>query len=223
MTGTSVLIADDQELVRLALRMTIERVADLRVVGEAVDGEQAVAAAFELRPEVVLMDVRMPGLTGVEATERILGGWPHPQPRPRVLMLTTFDLDEYVHAALRAGASGFILKSTSSERVIEAVRVVASGQAMLAPTVTQRLIDRFAALPPSQPPPGAEQLSTLTQRELDVLLLVARGLSNAQIAKRLGLTQATVKSRVNRILGRLGLENRVQAAILVHECGYLPP
>jgi DNA-binding NarL/FixJ family response regulator len=216
-----VLIADDQELVRLALRMTIERRTDLAVVGEAVDGERAVAAAVELRPDVVLMDVRMPGLTGVEATSRILGGWPHDDPPPRVLMLTTFDLDEYVHAALRAGASGFILKSASPDQVNEAIRVVAAGEAMLAPSVTQRLIDRFATLPPT--PPGRELLDTLTERELDVLFLVAKGLSNAQIARRLALSQTAVKSRVNRILSRLGLENRVQAAILVHESGYLPP
>jgi DNA-binding NarL/FixJ family response regulator len=216
-----VLIADDQELVRLALRMTIERRSDLAVVGAVVDGEQAVAAAVELRPDVVLMDVRMPGLTGVEATARILTGWPHSDPPPRVLMLTTFDLDEYVHAALRAGASGFILKSASPDQVTEAVRVVAAGEAMLAPSVTQRLIDRFAALPQAQS--GRELLDTLTERELEVLVLVAKGLSNAQIARQLGLSQAAVKSRVNRILNRLGLENRVQAAILVHESGYLPP
>ncbi|WP_271221977.1 response regulator [Streptosporangium carneum] len=230
MKPVRVLIADDQELVRAALRVMLERRAGLLVVGEACDGEQAVAAAFDLRPDVVLMDVRMPGMTGVEATERIVGDWPHDGPRPRVLVLTTFDLDEYVHACLRAGASGFLLKNGSSDQLAEAIRVVAAGEAMLAPTVTNRLIDAFAALPPAlltrppSPEAGSDRtglLDTLTRRELEVLLLVARGLSNAQIARSLELSETGVKSRVNRILTRLGLENRVQAALVAHEAGLL--
>ncbi|MEU6997634.1 response regulator transcription factor [Nonomuraea sp. NPDC046570] len=227
MTAVRVLIADDQELVRAALRVMLDRRADLEAVGEATDGQQAVAAAFELRPDVVLMDVRMPGLTGVEATRRILGDWPHPEPRPRVLVLTTFDLDEYVHAALRAGASGFLLKNASPDQLADAIKVVAAGKAMLAPGVTERLIGAFAAIPPAllaEPPHrdgAADPLSRLTRRELEVLVLVAKGLSNAQIAKSLDLTEAGVKSRVNRILTRLGLENRVQAAVLAHESGLL--
>ncbi|MFH9060404.1 response regulator [Streptomyces coeruleorubidus] len=224
-----VLTVDDQELVRTALRMMLRRRTDVEVVGEAADGARAVEAAYELRPDVVLMDVRMPGMTGVEATARILRGWPHPGPRPRVLVLTTFDLDEYVHAALRAGASGFLLKNTTPELLAEAIGVVAAGEAMLAPTVTRRLIRAFSDLPspllsgvrprpsPADGSPGGpgDPLDALTRRERDVAELVARGLSNARIAGSLGLSEAGVKSTVNRILTRLGLENRVQIAILV--------
>ncbi|GHC77224.1 response regulator transcription factor [Streptomyces flavofungini] len=218
-----VLTVDDQELVSTALRAMLRR-TDVDVVGEAADGVQAVAAAFALRPDVVLMDVRMPGMTGVEATRRILDGWPHPGPRPRVLMLTTFDLDEYVHAALRAGASGFLLKNTTPQALVEAIGVVAAGEAMLAPTVTRRLIRAFSDLPPpllpgapspvSGPQPN-DPLSPLTTREREVARLVAQGLSNARIATALGLTQPGVKSTINRILTRLRLENRVQIAVLV--------
>ncbi|WP_433173545.1 response regulator [Actinoallomurus sp. CA-150999] len=225
-----VLLADDQEMVRAALRAVIDRREDLCVVGEAADGEQAVDAAFRLRPDVVVMDVRMPGMTGVEATRRILTGWPPPDPPPRVLVLTTFDLDEYVHSALRAGAYGFLLKNSPPDQLAHAIRVVAGGEAMLAPSVTQRLITTFAGLPlgllPGAPASGHHGLiDSLTERELQVLILVARGLSNLQIADALGLTQANVKSRVNRILTRLGLDNRVQAAILAYEAGLLtaPP
>jgi DNA-binding NarL/FixJ family response regulator len=214
---TSVLIADDQELVRTALRTLIDRTDDLRVAGEAADGEEAVTNTFACRPDVVLMDVRMPGRTGVEATATILRDWPHPEPRPRILVLTTFDLDDYVHAALRAGASGFLLKNASTDDMTAAIRVVAAGEAMLAPTVTQRLIQTFARLPPALV--GRTLPDTLTDREREVLSLVAQGHSNADIATRLGLSQANVKSRVNRILTKLGLENRVQAAILVHASG----
>ncbi|MDQ0753827.1 DNA-binding NarL/FixJ family response regulator [Streptomyces africanus] len=223
-----VLTVDDQELVRTALRAMLRR-TDVEVVGEAADGAGAVEAAYELRPDVVLMDVRMPGMTGVEATARILRGWPHEGPRPRVLVLTTFDLDEYVHAALRAGASGFLLKNTTPELLVEAIGVVAAGEAMLAPTVTRRLIRAFSDLPPPlmsgvrpRPSPAGgtpggpgDPLAALTRRERDVAELVARGLPNARIAGSLGLTEAGVKSTVNRILTRLGLENRVQIAILV--------
>lgn len=234
----SVLIADDHELVRAALRTMLGRRADIRVVGEVSDGQQAVAAASALRPDVILMDVRMPGMTGVEATRRILADWPHPGPRPRVLVLTTFDLDEYVHAALRAGASGFILKNNSPDQLIEAIRVIATGDAMLAPAITRRLINAFATLPPtlvsgrsraaSEPdrdldPSGeTDPLGVLTERERSVALLVAVGLSNAHIARRLNLSEASVKSSVNRLLNRLNLENRVQVAILVHSSGLAP-
>ncbi|WP_405656592.1 response regulator [Streptomyces sp. RK9] len=218
-----VLTVDDQELVRTALRAMLRR-TEVDVVGEAADGERAVEAAFALRPDVILMDVRMPGMTGVEATRRILDGWPHPGPRPRVLMLTTFDLDEYVHAALRAGASGFLLKNTTPQALVEAIGVVAAGEAMLAPTVTRRLIRAFSDLPPPllpgaarpAPAPGTEgPLGALTAREREVARLVAQGLSNARIGAVLGLAQPAVKSTVNRILTRLGLENRVQIAVLV--------
>lgn len=223
-----VLLADDQEMVRAALRAVIDRRDDLCVVGEAADGGRAVDAAFRLRPDVVVMDVRMPGMTGVEATRRILTDWPHHSPPPRVLVLTTFDLDEYVHSALRAGACGFLLKNSPPGELAHAIRVVAGGEAMLAPSVTHRLINAFAALPiglvagTSDPAPGRHELiDSLTERELQVLILVARGLPNQQIADALGLTQANVKSRVNRVLTRLGLDNRVQAAIVARDAGLL--
>ncbi|MGP8300701.1 response regulator [Streptomyces inhibens] len=226
---TRVLIVDDQEMVREALRAVIDRRDEFTVVGDAADGEQAVAMAFDLRPDVVVMDVRMPGMTGVEATRRILTHWSRPEPPPRILVLTTFDLDEYVHAALRAGACGFLLKNSPPDQLAHALRVVADGEAMLAPSVTHRLIGAFTALPaglvPGTPRPhaGRDRITdALTARELQVLVLVARGRSNLQIADDLGLTQANVKSRVNRILTRLGLDNRVQAAVLAHEAGLLP-
>ncbi|MEU8693291.1 response regulator transcription factor [Streptomyces sp. NPDC048665] len=217
-----VLVVDDQEIVRTALRLVIDRREGLSVVGEAGDGEQAVAQAVALRPDVVLMDVRMPGTTGVEATGRIVREWPGPGPVPRVLVLTTFDLDEYVHAALRAGAVGFLLKNSRPEQLAEALRAAAAGEPVLAPTVARRLIDTVTALPPAllptAPAPGPADVM-LTEREVQVLVLVARGLSNARIAADLGLSEAAVKSRVNRILTRLGLENRVQAALYAHRAG----
>ncbi|MGG2460972.1 response regulator transcription factor [Streptomyces sp. RGM 3693] len=223
-----VLLADDQEMVRDALCAVIGRRPDFEVVGTAADGAEAVALAAELRPDVVVMDVRMPGTNGVEATRRLHADWPHPGPPPRVLVLTTFDLDEYVHAALRAGAGGFLLKNSPPDQLAHAIRAVAEGEAMLAPSVTHRLINAFTALPagllPGAPPSrdGADRLiDTLTARELEVLVLVARGRSNLQIGEDLGLSQATVKSRLNRILTRLGLDNRVQAALLAHEAGLL--
>ncbi|MYT27662.1 MULTISPECIES: response regulator transcription factor [unclassified Streptomyces] len=225
-----VLLADDQEMVRDALRAVIDRRADFEVVGAAADGAEAVALAADLRPDVVVMDVRMPGMNGVEATRRLRADWPHPGPPPRVLVLTTFDLDEYVHAALRAGAGGFLLKNSPPDQLVHALRVVADGEAMLAPSVTHRLIGAFTALPagllPGAPPrrdAAARLLDTLTARELEVLVLVARGRSNLQIGEDLGLSRPTVKSRVNRILTRLGLDNRVQAALLAHEAGLLGP
>ncbi|MFD7339405.1 response regulator [Streptomyces violascens] len=223
-----VLLVDDQEMVRTGLRLVIDRREDLSVVGEAADGEQAVARAVELRPDVVLMDVRMPGTTGVEATRRITSCWPGPGAAPRVLVLTTFDLDEYVHAALRAGAVGFLLKNSPPDLLAQAIRSTANGEAVLAPSVTRRLIDTVTALPaallPNAPVPvpalrEGEPADLLTERELQVLVLVARGLSNARIAAALDLTEGNVKSRVNRILTRLGLENRVQAAVLAHREG----
>ncbi|MFH8629122.1 response regulator [Streptomyces lydicus] len=236
-----VLLADDQEMVRTALRLVIDRREDLSVVGESSDGEQAVSHAIELQPDVVLMDVRMPGMTGVEATRRITTSWPGPGPAPRVLVLTTFDLDEYVHAALRAGAAGFLLKNSPPDQLTHAIRTAAAGEPVLAPSVTRRLIDTVTALPaallpnapvPPDPAPGEGReedgldrldtpgmLNALTERELHVLVLVARGMSNARIAAALGLSEGNVKSRVNRILTRLGLENRVQAALLAHQAG----
>jgi DNA-binding NarL/FixJ family response regulator len=230
-----VLLADDQEMVRTALRLVVDRREDLSVVGESADGEQAVAHAIELQPDVVLMDIRMPGMTGVEATRRIVTNWPGPGEAPRVLVLTTFDLDEYVHAALRAGAVGFLLKNSPPDQLAQAIRAAAGGEAVLAPSVTRRLIDTVTALPaallpkapvhldPAPRESGPEEaLDGLTERELQVLVLVARGMSNAQIATALGLSEGNVKSRVNRILTRLGLENRVQAALLVHGDGQAP-
>jgi DNA-binding NarL/FixJ family response regulator len=227
-----VLLADDQEMVRTALRLVVDRREDLSVVGESADGEQAVAHAIELQPDVVLMDIRMPGMTGVEATRRIVTNWPGPGEAPRVLVLTTFDLDEYVHAALRAGAVGFLLKNSPPDQLAQAIRAAAGGEAVLAPSVTRRLIDTVTALPaallpnapvhldPAPRESGPEEaLDGLTERELQVLVLVARGMSNAQIATALGLSEGNVKSRVNRILTRLGLENRVQAALLAHQAG----
>jgi DNA-binding NarL/FixJ family response regulator len=211
-----VLVVDDQEIVRTALRLVIDRREGLSVVGEAGDGEEAVALAAALCPDVVLMDVRMPGTTGVEATRRIVREWPGPGPVPRVLVLTTFDLDEYVHAALRAGAVGFLLKTSRPEQLAAALRAAAEGEPVLSPTVTRRLIDTVTALPTPAPAPAGVPL---TEREVQVLVLVARGLSNARIAADLGLSEATVKSRVNRILTRLGLENRVQAALYAHQAG----
>ncbi|OLZ63039.1 DNA-binding response regulator [Streptomyces sp. IMTB 2501] len=221
-----VLVVDDQEIVRTALRLVIDRRDGLTVVGEAADGDRAVAQAVALRPDVVLMDVRMPGTTGVEATRRIVQDWPGPGPVPRVLVLTTFDLDEYVHAALRAGAVGFLLKNSRPDQLAEALRAAADGESVLAPSVTRRLIDTVTALPPSLLAPAAApapETGALTEREIQVLMLVARGLSNARIAADLGLSEATVKSRVNRILTRLGLENRVQAALFAHRAGLAGP
>jgi DNA-binding NarL/FixJ family response regulator len=212
-----VLIADDQDLVRAGLAMIIDAREDLSVVGEAGDGLEAVVLAERLRPDVILMDVRMPRLDGIEATRRLVGaGNP-----ARVIMLTTFDLDEPVFAALRAGASGFLLKDTRPADLAEAVRVVARGEALLAPTVTRRLLDRFAdQLPGAQKP---ARLDALTDREVEVLKLVARAMSNAEIAQRLVLSQATVKTHLSAILTKLDLRDRVQAAVLAYEVGLVRP
>ena len=212
-----VLIADDQELVRAGFSMIIDSRAGLDVVGEAGDGLEAVALARRLRPDVVLMDVRMPRMDGIEATRQLAAdGNP-----ARVIILTTFDLDEPVFAALRAGASGFLLKDTRPDDLATAVRVVAAGEALLAPTVTRRLLDRFAGeLPGGAPPPA---LDALSEREIEVLTLVARALSNDEIAERLTLSRATVKTHLSAILFKLGLRDRVQAAVLAYECGLVRP
>jgi DNA-binding NarL/FixJ family response regulator len=206
-----VLIADDQAMMRAGFRMILEAQPDIEVVGEAGDGLEAVEAATRLRPDVVLMDIRMPRLDGVEATRRLAGH--------KVLILTTFGLDEYIVDTLRAGASGFLLKDAPPEELVRAVRVVAAGDALLSPTVTRRLLDRVVPRlgVPERPSPPA--LQELTERELDVLRLVAQGLSNREIADRLVVGEATVKTHVSHVLMKLGLRDRVQAVVLAYEAG----
>ncbi|MEU8383735.1 response regulator transcription factor [Streptosporangium sp. NPDC048865] len=208
-----VLVADDEALVRSGLRMILEAAGDMVVVGEARDGDEAVAAAARLRPQVVLMDVRMPGTDGLAAGARVLAA---PAP-PKLIMLTTFDLDEYVHEALRLGAVGFLLKDTPPRELAAAVRTVATGQAILSPAVIKRLITSFAGRAPSRAESARDRLASLTAREEDVIRALARGLSNAEIGRELRLAEATVKAHVSRLLAKLGLANRVQAAILVHD------
>ncbi len=216
---TSVLICDDQALVRSGFRMILESREDLVVTGEAEDGAEAVALVRSLRPDVILMDVRMPRVDGIEATRRIVAsGAPS-----RVLVLTTYDLDEYVYAAIRAGASGFLLKDVRAAELVDAIRVVARGDALLAPTVTRRLLERFADVLPGEPPPPAAELAALTPRELDIFELVAGGLSNAEIAERLYLGETTVKSHVSSVLRKLGLRDRVQAVVFAYESGIARP
>jgi len=211
-----VLIADDQALVRGGFRMILEAQKDIEVVGEAGDGREAVAQARELLPDVVLMDIRMPELNGLEATRRLLSDGDE----MRVLILTTFDLDEYVYEAMKSGASGFLLKDVPPERLADAVRVVAAGDALLAPAITRRLIEGFVRRPaPTTRAPT--ELSALTDRELDVLKLVARGLSNAEIASSLFVSEATVKTHVTHILAKLRLRDRVQAVVLAYESGLI--
>jgi DNA-binding NarL/FixJ family response regulator len=212
-----VLVVDDQRLVRAGFCMLLEAEDDLEVVGEASDGLEAVAAVDELRPDVVLMDVRMPNLDGVEATARIVQA----HPDTRVLVLTTFDLDEYLFAALRAGASGFLLKDTPPEQLVEAIRIVAHGEALLAPSVTKRVIEAFATAP--APPPSNAGFGDLTDREHVVLRLVAKGLSNAEIAHELYLSETTVKTHVGRVLMKLGVRDRVQAVVAAYEGGIVTP
>ena len=214
-----VLIADDQTLVRTGFRMIL-REAGIPVVAEAADGAQAVAAAREHHPDVVLMDIRMPEMDGLEATRRILAD--EPGTGCRIIMLTTFDLDQYVYAALSAGASGFLLKDVSPEHLIAAVQLVRSGDALLAPSITRRLVERFAGHQPSAAKISAD-LSALTPRELEVLGLIARGLSNAELAAELTLSEATVKTHVARILAKLQLRDRVQAVVLAYETGLVGP
>lgn len=210
-----VLVVDDEALVRSGLRMILEAAGDIAVIGEAADGAEAVATATRLRADVVLLDVRMPGTDGLTAAAR-LARLPDP---PKVIMLTTFDRDEYVHRALRAGAVGFLLKDTPPRDLAAAVRTVAEGNAMLAPTVTKRLISAFAEVGPSRADTARRRLAVLTEREGEVVRAVARGLSNAEIGRALDMREATVKAHVSRALAKLGLDNRVQAAILVHEAG----
>ena len=220
MSPVRVLIADDQALVRAGFRMILDAEDDLDVVGEASDGLQAVAQAKRLKPDVVLMDIRMPELDGIEATRRVLSE--NGEGAPKVLMLTTFDLNEYVYDALRAGASGFLLKDVPPEQLADGIRVVAGGDALLAPSITRRLIQEFAqAGPPSGPPPPG--LDELTARELEVFKLVARGLSNAEIAAELIVSETTVKTHVARMLMKLGLRDRVQAVVLAYEAGIAVP
>jgi DNA-binding NarL/FixJ family response regulator len=210
-----VVVADDQPLVRSGLRTILDAQPDIDVIGEAGDGHEAVAMARLERPDVVLMDVRMPGLDGIAATRQLAG--PNVTEPIAVLVLTTFDLDEHVYDALRAGARGFLLKDATRDELVNAVRVVARGDALLAPSVTRRLIEQMASSPPSRPATVA--LDELTPREREVLLLVAEGLTNAEIAERLIVGEATVKTHVARMLMKLGLRDRIQAVILAYESG----
>ena len=212
-----ILIADDQELVRTGFRVVLDAEPDLEVVGEAGDGFSALEAADALRPDVVLMDIRMPNLDGIEATRRIAAS----EGAPRVLILTTFDLDDYVYEALRAGASGFLLKDARAEELRHAVRMVAAGDALLSPTITRRLIESYTRRPP--PTAHPDRLAELTPRELEVLRCVARGLSNADIARELVVGDATIKTHVARIFAKLDLHDRAQAVVLAYESGLVQP
>ncbi|HEV8403747.1 MAG TPA: response regulator transcription factor [Candidatus Limnocylindrales bacterium] len=228
MTGSRlrVLIADDQALVRAGFRMILEAQPDLEVVAEAADGEAAVRLTRRHRPDVVLMDIRMPGLDGLEATRRLLApiadGASAVGPAPRIVILTTFDLDEYVYAALQAGAAGFLLKDVSPEHLVGAVRIVAVGDALLAPSITRRLVERYAS-PPASPAVAPEALARLTARETEVLRLLARGMSNAEIAEHLVVSDATVKTHVAGIMSKLDLRNRAQAVVIAYESGLVRP
>lgn len=232
MTGTGapirVLLVDDQALLRMGFRMILAAEDDIEVVGEAGDGETGVAQAAALAPDVVLMDVRMPGTNGIEATERIVAA----QPGSRVIILTTFDLDEYAFAALRAGASGFLLKDAKPGELVGAIRAVASGDAAVSPRITRRMLEMFSGqLPqdgtaaPAQAPTGRDdpRLADLTARELEVFEALGEGLTNAEIAERFVLSEATVKTHVGRVLGKLGLRDRVQAVVLAYETGVARP
>jgi DNA-binding NarL/FixJ family response regulator len=214
-----VLIADDHELMRNGLRAILDAQPDIEVIGEAEHGAQAVADAIRLGPDVVIMDIRMPRLDGIEATRQLAA---RGQGAPQVLVLTTFDLDQYVYQALRAGAAGFLLKDTPPRQLADAVRTVAAGDSLLAPAVTRRLIERYV----SRPPAGTarrERFAALTERELQVLQLITRGLSNAEIGARLYLSEATIKTHVTRILTKLAVRDRVQAVVLAYESGLIQP
>jgi len=216
--SVSIVVADDHEVVRAGFAALLDTQPDFTVLGTASDGAEAVRISRELRPDVILMDVRMPGTDGIEATRQLTaatGG-------PRVIILTTFDLDEYVYDALCAGASGFLLKDVTAERLFDAVRVVAAGEALLAPTVTQRLISEFARLRPAAPALSAA-VAKLTARETEVLQLLAEGLSNPEIAGRLVITEETVKTHVSRVLHKLALRDRAQAVVIAYESGLVRP
>ncbi len=215
-----VLIADDQALVRAGFRMILEAEEDMEVVGEAADGREAVEETRRLRPDVVLMDVRMPDVDGIEATRRLLG---EDGAEAKIVMLTTFDMDEYVYDALRAGASGFLLKDVPPEQLVDGIRAVASGDALLAPSVTRRVIEEFVRRPPDSVRTAPPELAELTARELEVLKLVARGLANAEIAKELFISETTVKTHVAHVLMKLKLRDRVQAVVFAYESGLVLP
>ncbi len=212
-----VLIADDQALVRSGFRLIVETRPDLEVVGEADDGEDAVRLTLELEPDVILMDVRMPGVDGIEATRRIVAAGS----ATRILVLTTFDLDEYVYAAVRAGASGFLLKDVRPGDLVEAIRLVANGSALLGPGVTRRLLERFADEDASGD--ASEAVARLTEREREILRLIASGLSNAELARQLVLSETTVKTHVSSVLRKLGVRDRVQAVIVAYDAGLVRP
>jgi DNA-binding NarL/FixJ family response regulator len=212
-----VLIADDQALMRGGFRMILDAEDDIEVVGEAIDGEDAIRQHTKMRPDVVVMDVRMPTMDGIEAARRLTAG----DPPARVLILTTFDLDEYVYQALRAGASGFLLKDRPPEELVAAVRVVAAGDALLAPSVTRRLVQEFARR--ADPPASPAALDELTDREREVLVCMARGLSNQEIARELFVAETTVKTHVGRVLQKLSLRDRAQAVVLAYESGLVQP
>lgn len=215
----TIVVADDEQVVRAGFAALLDTQSDFTVVGAAADGSEAVDLCQRHRPDVVLMDVRMPVMDGIEATSRIVAG---DSTRPRVLVLTTFDLDEYVYDALAAGASGFLLKDVTAERLFDAVRVVAAGEALLAPAITRRLIGEFARLRP-RPSTGPQAFAALTPRELDVLRLIAEGLSNPEIADRLVIGEETVKTHVSRVLAKLGLRDRTQAVVTAYESGLVVP
>jgi DNA-binding NarL/FixJ family response regulator len=215
-----VLLADDQALVRSGFRMILDERPDLEVVGEAEDGREAIELARSLRPDVILMDVRMPNVDGVEATRRLVESGSD----ARILILTTFDLDEYVYAAIRAGASGFLLKDVRPSELVDAIRVVAAGDALLAPSVTRRLLDRFAeTLPGDKQPRALPSIESLTEREREVLTLRARGLANAELAEQLFLSETTVKTHVSSVFRQLHLRDRAQAVVLAYELGLVRP
>jgi DNA-binding NarL/FixJ family response regulator len=214
-----VLLVDDQALVRSGFRMILEARPEIEVVGEAEDGFEAFEATRRLLPDVILMDIRMPNLDGVEATRRLVARGIE----SRILILTTFDLDEYVYEAIRAGASGFLLKDVRPQELVDAIHVVAKGDALLAPSITRRLLDRFAEQAPQDDPKPPPQLESLTERELEVLKLVAKGWSNSELAEKLFLSETTVKTHVSSVLRKLGLRDRVQAVVMAYEAGLVRP
>jgi DNA-binding NarL/FixJ family response regulator len=217
-----ILLVDDQALVRAGFRMILDAEPEMEVVGEAADGREAIDQVRSLRPDVVLMDIRMPELDGLEASRRILSGSPE-EDAPKILMLTTFDLDEYVYEALRAGASGFLLKDTPPEQLVAAIHVIAQGEALLSPSITRRVISEFVKGTGPKPQAQFPRLQELTARELEVMKLIARGLSNAEIAKTLYVSETTVKTHVARILMKLNLRDRVQVVVLAYEAGVVQP